>query len=85
MPQEAVKNRNISVRLACQLLVVSKSRYRYQAKLSEYNEVIFDWLIHIADSQHKWVLDLCFWYLHNVKGFRFNHKRVLPGYTTTIR
>jgi len=43
MAQEAVRNRNIGVRLACQLFVVSESCYRYQAKLSEENEAIADW------------------------------------------
>ncbi|MBG5913900.1 IS3 family transposase, partial [Providencia stuartii] len=80
MAQEAVKIRNISVRFACQLFVVSESCYRYQAKLSKENEAIADWLIRITDSQRNWGFGLCFLYLRNVKNLRFNHKRVYRIY-----
>lgn len=76
MAQDAVRSRNISIRFACQLFVVSESCYRYQAKLSEENNAIVDWLIRITDSQRNGGFGLCFLYLRNVKGFRFNHKRV---------
>ncbi len=80
MAQEAVRSRNISIRFACQAFVVSESCYRYQAKLSEENEAIADWLIRITDSQRNWGFGLCFLYLRNVKGFHFNHKRVYRIY-----
>lgn len=80
MAKDAVRNRNISIRFACQLFVVSESCYRYQAKLSEENNAIADWLIRITDSQRNWGFGLCFLYLRNVKGFRFNHKRVYRIY-----
>lgn len=80
MAQDAVRNRNVSVRFACQLFVVSESCYRYQPHLNEENDLIADWLIRITDSQRNWGFDLCFLYLRNVKGFRFNHKRVYRIY-----
>ena len=61
MAQEAVKKRSISVRFACQLFAVSESCYRYQAKLSEENEAIADWLIRITDSQRNWGLACAFY------------------------
>ncbi|ADP11780.1 hypothetical protein EJP617_20990 [Erwinia sp. Ejp617] len=76
MAQDAVRRRNISVRFACQLFVVSESCYRYQAKLREDNDAIADWLLRITDSQRNRGFGLFFLTLRNVKGFRFNHKRV---------
>ncbi|OEU24535.1 transposase, partial [Yersinia ruckeri] len=80
MAQDAVRNRNVSVRFACQLFVVSESCYRYQPHLNEENDLIADWLLRITDSQRNWGFGLCFLYLRNVKGFRFNHKRVYRIY-----
>ncbi|EFB4347029.1 IS3 family transposase [Escherichia coli] len=80
MAQEAVRSRNISVRFACQVFVVSESCYRYQPELNEENAVIADWLLRITDRQRNWGFGLCFLYLRNVKGFRFNHKRVYRIY-----
>jgi putative transposase len=40
MAQDAVSSRNISVRFACQLFVVSETCYRYRAKLREENAAI---------------------------------------------
>ena len=54
MLQSAIRNRNISVLLTCQLFVVSESYYRHQPKLNEENNVIADWLIRITDSQKNW-------------------------------
>lgn len=80
MAQDAVRNRNVSVRFACQLFVVSESCYRYQPHLNEENGLIADWLLRITDSQRNWGFGLCFLYLRNVKGFRFSHKRVYRIY-----
>ncbi len=80
MAHDAVRSRKVSVRFACQLFIVSESCYRYQAKLREENDAIADWLLRITDSQRNWGFGLCFLYLRNVKGFRFNHKRVYRIY-----
>jgi putative transposase len=65
---------------ACQLFSVNESCYRYQPQLREENDVIADWLLRITDSQRNRGFGLCFLYLRNVKGFRFNHKRVYRIY-----
>lgn len=80
MAQDVVRHRNISVRFACRLIVVSESCYRYQAKLSKEIDVIANWLLRITNSQRNWGVGLCFLYLRNVKGFRFNHKRIYRIY-----
>lgn len=80
MAQEAVRSRNVSVRFACQLFVVSENCYHYQPQRNEENDVIADLLLRITDSQRNWGFGLCFLYLRNVKGFRFNHKRVYRIY-----
>jgi putative transposase len=53
MAQDAVRSRNVSIRFACQLFVVSESCYRYQPQLNEENEVIADWLLRITGSQRN--------------------------------
>jgi len=80
MAQDAVKNRSVSIRFACQLFAVSETCYRYQPQLNEENTVIADWLLRITDGQRNWGFGLCFLYLRNVKGFKFNHKRVYRIY-----
>ena len=80
MAQVAFRSRSISIRFACQLFIVSESCYRYQPQQNEENAVIADWLLRITDSQRNWGFGLCFLYLRNVKGFRFNHKRVCRIY-----
>lgn len=80
MAQDAVRRRNVSIRFACQLFAVSESCYRYQPQLNEENAIIADWLLRITGSQRNWEFGLCFLYLRNVKGFKFNHKRVYRIY-----
>lgn len=80
MAQDVVRSRNVSIRFACQLFVVSESCYHYQPKLNEENQVIADWLLRITNSQRNWGFGLCFLYLRNAKGLRFNHKRVYRIY-----
>jgi len=80
MAQAAVSNKAISVRLACQIFVVSETCYRYQPKLSGENAVIADLLVRLTHNQRNWGFGLCYLYLRNVKGFQWNHKRVYPIY-----
>ena len=75
-----VTHRDISVRLSCELFGVSETFYRYQAKLSDENAAIADWLLRVTQSQRNWGFGLCFLYLRNVKGFIWNHKRVYRIY-----
>ena len=41
---------------------------------------IGDWLIGLTQSHRNWGFMLCFLYLRNVKGFKWNHKRVYRIY-----
>ena len=59
---------------------ISENCYRYQAKLRGENDQIADWLITLTHNQRNWGFGLCFLHLRNVKGFRWNHKRVYRIY-----
>ena len=80
MAKIAVEKRSISIRKSCLYFHVSEQCFRYQAKLSEENENIADWLLRLTDNQRNWGFGLCFLYLRNVKGFPWNHKRVYRIY-----
>lgn len=78
--RKLVQNKRASIRLVCAALSISQTCYRYEAKLSEENEQIADWLIRLTHNQRNWGFGLCFLYLRNVKGFGWNHKRVYRIY-----
>ena len=80
MAQKAVEQRGVSVRLACRMFNVSESCYRYQAKLRAEDDVIADWLVRLTRAHRNWGFGLCFLYLRNIKGFKWNHKRVYRVY-----
>lgn len=80
MAKRIVEQRGISIRLACICLSISESCYRYEAKLSDENALIADWLMRLTGNQRNWGFGLCFMYLRNVKGFGWNHKRVYRIY-----
>ena len=80
LAQKAVLDRDISIRLSCELFGISETCYRYQPKLSDENAIIADWLTRLVQSQRNWGFGLCFLYLRNVKGYRWNHKRVYRIY-----
>ena len=80
MAKKVVAERSISIRFACAVFQISETCYRYKRKLSAENIRIADWLIRLTDNQRNWGFGLCFLYLRNVKGFRWNHKRVYRIY-----
>ncbi len=80
MAKQAVKTREISTRLACRIFGISETCYRYQAKNSQENDQIADWLLRLTQAYKTWGFGLCFLYLRNVKGFPWNHKRVYRIY-----
>jgi putative transposase len=80
MALAAVLNKAVSIRLACQAFGVSQTCYRYQAKLFSDNGLIADWLVRLTHNQPNWSFGLCYLYLRNVKGFKWNHKRVYRIY-----
>jgi putative transposase len=80
MAQQAILTFDLSIRVACQAFRISQTCYRYQAKLSDENVQIADWLIRLTHNQRDWGFGLCFDYLRIVKGFAWNHKRVYRIY-----
>jgi len=75
-----VRFRGFSIALACRTFQISESCYRYQPKLSNENEKIADWLLAVTKAKRSWGFGLCFLYLRNVRGFKWNHKRVYRIY-----
>ena len=80
MAKKAVSSSRASIRLACCAFTISETCYLYESKLQSENEIIADWLIRLTQNQIDWGFGLCFLYLRNVKGFRWNHKRVYRIY-----
>ena len=80
MAQWAVTQRLATIGLACEAFSISQTCYRYQAKLSPENDIIADWLVRLTSNQRNWGFGLCYPYLRNVKGFKWNHKRVYRIY-----
>ena len=80
MAKKAVEKRHVAIRLACVAFAISETCYRYQAKLSDENAKIADWLIRLTHNHRNWGFGLCFLYLRNVKDFGWNHKRVYRIY-----
>ncbi|KQX16432.1 integrase [Ensifer sp. Root423] len=80
MAGKAVALRGVSIALACRTFGVSETCYRYSAKLNDENEQIADLLIGLTRAKKSWGFGLCFLYLRNVRGHRWNHKRVYRIY-----
>ncbi len=59
---------------------MSETCYRYEAKKNAENEQIADWLLRLTDNHLKSAFGLCYLYLRNVKGFKWNHKRIYRIY-----
>ena len=80
MAVRAVSEGLLSIRAACAAFTISESCYRYQPKLSYENALIAQWLVALTEKEKTWGFKLCFFYLRNVKGFGWNHKRVYRIY-----
>ena len=76
MAQTAVANHNATIKLVCSAFNISETCYRYQAKLSNENEEIAQWLVNLTEKETDWGFGLCFDYLRNVQLCDWNHKRV---------
>ena len=80
MAKSIIIARGISIRFACVCLNISESCFYYQSKQNAENDQIADWLLRLTDNKRCWGFGLCFLYLRNVKGFKWNHKRVYRIY-----
>jgi putative transposase len=80
MAERAVEERRVCIRVACQAFGISESCYRYEARLSDENAEIADWLVRLTHNQKSWGFGLCYLFLRNVKGFGWNHKRIYRIY-----
>lgn len=80
MAEWAVRHRSASIALACRTFSISETCYRYHPKLSDENEFIAQKLLTLTGAYKDWGFGLCFLHLRNVKGFRWNHKRVYRIY-----
>jgi putative transposase len=80
MAQLAYQQYPVSIKLACNIFSISECCYRYTAKLTDENQEIADWLLRLTTTHKRWGFGLCFSYLRNMKGFKWNHKRVYRIY-----
>lgn len=82
MAKKVVVRDDLSIRLAFITFDISETCYRYQSILSSENAQIADWLLRLTQTHKRWDFGLCYLYLRNVKGYRWNHKRVYRIYRT---
>jgi len=80
MARWVVDQGRATISFACLAFGISQTCYRYQAKLNAENDVIADWLVRLTTNQRNWGFGLCFLYLRNVMGYKWNHKRVYRIY-----
>jgi len=80
MAKDAVCKGWLNIGQACEVFSISQTCYRYQPKLSDENEAIASCLELLVKREKTWGFKLCFFYLRNVKGFKWNHKRVYRIY-----
>ena len=80
MAHKVVSEQGVYIRVACVAFRISESCYRYERKLDAENDEVANWLIKLTDNHRSWGFGLCYLYLRNVKGFKWNHKRVYRIY-----
>lgn len=80
MARRVVKEQRTTIAVACLAFGISQTCYRYVSQQSSINREIADQLITLTQNQRNWGFGLCFLYLRNVKGHRWNHKRVYRIY-----
>ena len=80
MARQAAQAGITSIVHACRTFEVNQTCYRYQAKASQENAMIADWLLRLTSAYRDWGFGLCFLHLRNVKSFAWSHKRVYRIY-----
>jgi len=66
----------VSIRVACEVLSISTTCYFYKPTLVNENAEIEGWLKRLTTTHKRSGFGLCFDFLRNTKGFKWNHKRV---------
>ena len=67
---------DVSIRVAFDLLSISTTCYFYKPTLVNENVKIEDWLKRLTTTHKRCGFGLCFDFLRNTKGFKWNHKLV---------
>jgi putative transposase len=80
MAKRAVSECDVCIRVACQAFGISESCYRYERTQDAENAEGASWLLRLTDNHRSWGVGLCYLYLRNVRGFKWNHKRVYRIY-----
>ena len=80
LAEQAVAKRGVSIALACRTFEVSETCYRYSAQRNTDNDEIAALLLGLVKVKKTWGFGLCFLHMRNVKGHRWNHKRVYRIY-----
>ena len=80
MAAQAVRDKKISVRLACTAFKVSETCYRHQTVLKDENARIAHELLELTQENKTWGFGLCYLFLRNVQGESWNHKRIYRIY-----
>lgn len=76
MAHYAVQSRGVAIRVACDAFRISQTCFRYVATRRAENDRIANWLLRPTTTHRSWGFGLYYLYLRNVKGFRWNHRRV---------
>jgi putative transposase len=80
LAKKIVSEFKVSIRIACRAVSISATCYAYQTSLSDENAEIADWLLRLTTAHKRWGFGLCFMFLRNSKGYKWNHKRVYRIY-----
>jgi len=80
MAISAKQANQVGLAFICRCFGISETCFRYQPKLNVENQRIVDWLLRLTQTHKRWGFGLCYLYLRNVKGFRWNHKRIYRIY-----
>ena len=80
MAQQASQSFGISARRSCELFSVSDTCWRYEPKGSAINAAIANDLMVLGEQNKSWGFELMYLHLRNVRGQRWNHKRVYSVY-----
>jgi putative transposase len=78
MACESVKQRGVSITLACSAFGISQSCYRHAGSASSENQKIADWLLRLTDNHRTWGFGLCFLYLRFRQALWLESQAYLP-------